>query len=398
MKMFAGGKHEGVFLSAADSQPLSAPREELMSQFRAGQLPAVRVAARVYLTGPNKNHTVIPDLELEAFAASFIDKPFMRDHDYTQLAVGGRVIESGVVEADGRKVIRQVLEAVKPWAVESLLDQTIQRFSIGWDCERQVCTSCEEDFFSKKCGHAFSDLGKVDAETKKVVLIRTEINEGIETSAVVHPAVPGTGIEALRKLKAEILSDMKPEEKTKRGGGGQMKEQFAKLLNLPAETEEAEILKAAELRFAVPSVPVAMVKALGLKPEATENEAIAEVVRITAPDTFVKKEDHEKVVTELTQFKAEKRVEAALAAGKIAPANREWAMQQALGNPEGFDVWAKGAPRITALGVIPPVVVTQDAATPTAEVSDVAELMGCTKEMLEKADAAERDRKKKEGK
>ncbi len=47
---------------------------------------------------------------------------------------------------------------------------------------------------------------------------------------------------------------------------------------------------------------------------------------------------------------ADRRVQAALAEGKLTPAQRDWAVQLALKDPAAFDEWAASAPRIVAIG------------------------------------------------
>lgn len=49
-------------------------------------------------------------------------------------------------------------------------------------------------------------------------------------------------------------------------------------------------------------------------------------------------------------IEADRRVQAALAEGKLTPAQREWAVQLALKDPPAFDEWAASAPRVVAIG------------------------------------------------
>jgi phage I-like protein len=51
---------------------------------------------------------------------------------------------------------------------------------------------------------------------------------------------------------------------------------------------------------------------------------------------------------------AEKKVNAAMRAGKLLPSQREWATTLALKDPEGFDAWAAQAPQVFVMGKTSP--------------------------------------------
>lgn len=56
------------------------------------------------------------------------------------------------------------------------------------------------------------------------------------------------------------------------------------------------------------------------------------------------------LVQEAAGVAAERRVAAAVAAGKLTPAQHDWAMQLALKDPATFDAWVESAPQVVVLG------------------------------------------------
>lgn len=56
------------------------------------------------------------------------------------------------------------------------------------------------------------------------------------------------------------------------------------------------------------------------------------------------------MVHEAAGVAAERRVAAAVGAGKLTPAQHDWAMQLALKDPATFDAWAESAPQVVVLG------------------------------------------------
>lgn len=322
-------------------------RATMLQKYRAQEIPGVEWSARVYTHVPNKNHTILNEAELETFASSFIGQPFLKDHSHKYDDRGGTVLDSKLETINGKKVIRQTIQAVTPWAVEGYLNGTIDRYSIGWDAEQYVCTACGTDFLGPDCPHGLFDIGRKDPKTGKTVEILMKGLEGQETSTVTHPAVPGTGndgtLAQLCQLK-EVRADgnnakaNKPKEQP-------MKERVIALLGLAADTAEPEALAALETRLkAPPAIPTAMLTVLGLKPEATIDQAIAEVVNLKAPGNYVPKSEHEKVADELAEMKANAKVAKGKAEGKITPAAEDWARKFAKDNPAAFDAWIATKP------------------------------------------------------
>jgi hypothetical protein len=298
----------------------------------------MKVRARVYRTGRNKNYVRFDEGELEQFAASFVGRPFLQDHSRKQADRAGTILES-VLENDGdEKVIRQTLLAVKPWAIDSLSDGTMDRFSIGWDAEEYVCTVCNADIFG--CKHGPFSVGSKDKKTGETVEVLMRGLEGMEVSAVTHPAVGGTGVdEVLSQLQQ--MTESRASERTaippvRRSGGIDqevaMLDKFLALLGLPADTAEPEALAALETRLTAPlAVPAGLLTALGLGAEATTDEAIAKAY------TLVPREDLEAERKKVAEAKADELIRQGKAAGKITPAMEAWATEFAKRDSAEFE-------------------------------------------------------------
>jgi hypothetical protein len=175
---------------------------KLLAEMKGGAAPPVlEVVATTYLQRkdqPNRRFVRFDAPILGAVAKSYIGQPFLRDHNSYELAArGGTIIGCKLVSLDdGSKAFEMRLQLVKDWAIEGVLDGTIDRFSIGWS--RTDIVKC-----SVHKGQVFRDCdcmpGQKMSDGKVVEFIFTGA-EGTEVSAVNVPAVVGTGIQAISQL------------------------------------------------------------------------------------------------------------------------------------------------------------------------------------------------------
>lgn len=339
-------------------------REKLLEEHRATPLRKLSFKARVFLSGKNKNHVILNEEELPDFAKSFEGMPFLRDHASEFGARAGTILKSELQPRGDKQAIVQELEAVKGWAIESFLDGTLDRFSIGWDAEQYICTACKKDFMD--CGHMPWDLGRTDKESGEVVEVLMKGLTGAEVSAVTHPAVSGTGIEALCALKEkQFAAPISGVVNTR--GEEQMKERLYALLSLPANTEEADALTALEKRLSAPSP--ALLQVLSMSSESTAEQVLAKAVALTAPGLTVSVEEHTKTVSELKKLRAQIKVGEMKSAGKITPAHEKWALELAENHPEAFDAFFKSAQ--VQIPITPaPIVLSTDVTVPDASKED----------------------------
>ena len=131
--------------------------------------------------------------------------------------------------------------------------------------------------------------------------------------------------------------------------------------------EGADAVKVTEAASASAKGVKSIAKAAGLEETATAGE-IEKAVKAKAtasadgdpdPEKFVPREEYDRAAARLTAIETERAgekasaaVDEAVAAGKIAPAQREWALDYAKTSPDGFKTYAEKAPVIVAPGRI----------------------------------------------
>ena len=194
----------------------------MRAKLAAGELDELVFEACVFrAVYPNRNYLRFRDEDLEAFAASFVGQPFLRDHNSYELeARGGTVRGSwleGVVGATDGGAPTELMQRIAltvPRDIEAFLNQTIDRFSIGWYWTPPLCSVCGAEWLSRECNHwpgrkyVFGGRSlsvATDDSGKKEVLCELVFVQpaGKETSAVNAPAVGGTGV---RGVLAELMA------------------------------------------------------------------------------------------------------------------------------------------------------------------------------------------------
>lgn len=241
-------------------------RNELLAQLRAGEVVRIELDAITFRQSKaprplskrdakhaNANFVKFRDGDLARFARGFKGRPMLRDHDRNDLLKrGGTITASEIVETATEFQLKQTLELVKPWAVESALDGTLQTFSIGWDppsggrravLESIHCTVCECSMFLGDCPHLPGDEHKVES-SGQTVIVEAEFRNprAAEVSGVSFPAVKGTQIESVRQALNQARKLKQPRKETR------MNPETLRRLGLPADaTPEQVEQKLAEL-------------------------------------------------------------------------------------------------------------------------------------------------------
>lgn len=180
-------------------------RREIIKAVRGGDHVELEVRARTFRQrdgSPNKNFLRLNPEKLSEAAASFASKPMLIDHrSWTQSARVGTILESEAVQqGHGWTAFMQTLQVVKPDAVISVLDGTLDRFSIGWSRNggAVLCTAHKVDVTKRgSCGCWPGDVVEIDG-AKHTVEFQWQTPEGTEVSGVNDPAVSGTRIEDTR--------------------------------------------------------------------------------------------------------------------------------------------------------------------------------------------------------
>lgn len=199
-------------LKAGGGEDTNAHRLEVIQAVRDGKHLELTVKrARTYRQSKgtrNRRGLRFSADELSDVADSFAGQPFLVNHDtYAQDSRKGTILSS-VAETNGAGMTSffMGLAVVKPDAVISVLDGTIDRFSIGWFPGGAVlCTVHGCDIRSKDSCYCWP-LEEVEVDGKtKVVEYEYKGATGKELSAVNVPAVTGTRIEEYRAaLSAEL--------------------------------------------------------------------------------------------------------------------------------------------------------------------------------------------------
>ena len=164
------------------------PRAEILPKIASGELDHLDFDARVFKTGPNRNHFTFDPDDLASFAASFKGLPFLRNHDINDIASRDGVILASRLEADS---FLQTIRLTTRAGMTDFIEGRIDRFSISWFFEDVLCTICHSSWLA--CPHVpgrqyDTDKGRVTCE-----LLFTN-PKGKETSAVNANAVADTGL------------------------------------------------------------------------------------------------------------------------------------------------------------------------------------------------------------
>lgn len=199
-------------------------RAEVIKAVRAGEHVELAVNARTFRQKaghPNTRYLRHTDEHLPALAASYVGMPFLLDHrSWDQEARMGTIIESVLHDHGGTgwRSLDQKLRVVKPHGVISVLDGTLDRFSIGWvkGTGDVLCTVHKQSIYGTgACNCWPGDVVTVDGK-KQVVEWEFTHARGTEVSGVNSPAVfDGTGIHEIRAALCEELGlsdrDLKPD-------------------------------------------------------------------------------------------------------------------------------------------------------------------------------------------
>jgi phage head maturation protease len=189
--------------------PLGADdRKQRLERMRGGEAVTLAFQARTFVQRetPNRNYLRFAPKSLTKLGRSFKGVPFLKDHDQRRIeARGGTVLESTVERGDdGAVAFVQSITLSKAWAVEALLDGTIDRFSIGFVPTGPILCSVHRTPIFKECACWPGD--RTAKSEERVEFVFTEA-EGVEVSAVNVPAVIGTGIDDIRSALSAFADD-----------------------------------------------------------------------------------------------------------------------------------------------------------------------------------------------
>lgn|GEM_PF-2593908 len=221
-----------------------AQRAQLIEAVRGGKHIALNVKANTFRQQEGKANLKFVRLggDIAAQAKTFKGQPFIMDHQtYSHDSRRGTILSSVAVnETATRIAFLQELEVVKPDGVISVLDGTLDRFSISWRPEPGapiMCSIHNVNVLSREsCSCWPGDVVDMSGGKKKQAEFIYMGWTGKETSGTNFPAVGTTNIEEIRSALAAELN-LPPREK-----GRSMKnwQRLAAALGLSALTEDDE--------------------------------------------------------------------------------------------------------------------------------------------------------------
>lgn len=282
------GPHENqlALYSTGSAEPMTkGERASLLEKVLAGEHVELEFEATTFIQRdtPNRNFIRFQPGVLPSLAKSFAGQPFLMNHDDRNVASRGGTILASKLEhnEDGSKSMRMRVRAVKSWAVEGLLDGTIDRFSIAWD-RGGTPLSCSihlSGWYECSCR-----LGSKLEDGRVPELLVTGTPVGTEMSGVNVPAVVGTGVGSISELSGiddpGLLADILGRDAT----GSADNEQDITMKNLAQ-----------------------MIAILGLAATATEDDVAAAVQANTAKLAIAEKSAKEQGDALATIAAAEKK-------------------------------------------------------------------------------------------
>lgn len=185
-----------------------------------------------------------------------------------------------------------------------------------------------------------------------VVMVRNS-----DHKAVMLHSVGLTNVPAINHM-FPIVNAFDPNMKGEETPVNELLNKLIKLLGLDEGTSEEAVLDALQSAMA-PAKPAAegaqvvanktILDLLGVPETAKTEDVAAAIVALKAPALSVEQELLA-LKEKIGKQEADQRVDAALKAGKIAPAQKDWATQYALKDPAGFDSFVEKAPQAVPLG------------------------------------------------
>lgn len=190
-----------------------------------------------------------------------------------------------------------------------------------------------------------------------------------------------------------ILARLDAVAETPKGGPSMDRKQLCAALGLPETAADAEILAAvAKLGVTMPEtktetkevIPRTVTAALGLAETDTETVVVASIHALKqASANGVTAEAFAELQAKIADREASDAVAAAMAAGKVAPAQKDWAMTYAKADLKGFGLFVGKAPVVVPLADLkkPP---KEESARMDDATLAVARDLGVTEEDLKK--------------
>lgn len=291
------------------------------------------------------------------------------------LPIGHVVSDKGEFEVDDES-FRLMKAQMEKHGVDLVIDyehqtlQDVQAPAGGWITELEKTpdaivakvqwTGKAQEYLKNREYRYLSPVVLVRKSDKKAVMLHS-------AALTNKPAIEGM-FPIVNSQSIESLLAMEPETCEKNGGKQMELKEIAKLLGLPEEATEEEVRK--KLLEAGPK-PEEKDKALEEKKEDMEENAEPELVAnklilglLGLPETARTEDVAAQILSlsrsnqdglsrmkeELKNREAEELVQKALTSGKLSAAQKDWGLEYALKDTEGFKSFLEKAPTVVPLG------------------------------------------------
>ena len=171
----------------------------------------------------------------------------------------------------------------------------------------------------------------------------------------------GAGLTNNPALDLPALATAQPTDDEKPPMNEEQLKALREALGLAADADVPAILAAVAVAAAATGSLAQVAEKVGLAKDATGEAILAAAHKAPEGGEFVPRAEFDRVAgqlatlqTESTEGKAKAAVDAAVEAGKVSPATREWALAYATSDPEGFGKFVAAAPAIVTPGAAAP--------------------------------------------
>ncbi|MFN8466321.1 MAG: hypothetical protein U0X20_12260 [Caldilineaceae bacterium] len=183
-------------------------RAELRKQHAAGELQELEFEAVVFRAQyPNWNYVRFRAEDVDAFAASFVGVPFLRNHDMQDIAARDGIVTACWMDEPDHGEMHARVKLTTEEGIRDFLAGRIDRFSISWFKRGEtVCSICGKDVFGAECRHVPGRTYVMHGQTLACEMVQIE-PLGREISAVNVPAAAGTHILSELMIRKENMME-----------------------------------------------------------------------------------------------------------------------------------------------------------------------------------------------
>ena len=180
-----------------------------------------------------------------------------------------------------------------------------------------------------------------------------------KTRAVTY--LVGAGLTNNPALDLPALATAQPTDDVEDSMNEEQLKALRQALGLAEDADIPAILAAVAVAAAATGSLAKVAEKVGLAKDASGDDILAAAHKAPTGGDLVPRAEFDRVATELatlqtesTEAKATAAVDAAVEAGKVSPATREWAMAYAKSDPTGFASFVEAAPAIVTPGATVP--------------------------------------------